>query len=63
MRDDPYGMLLIIVRRQPMIVGDDERFKERPGLAGQLAKKGDVIMGQVGAHSSDRSTHPPGKGR
>ena len=39
MRNDGNGMLLIIIRRQPMVSRSNECLKESPGFPGDLAQK------------------------
>ena len=47
MRDHGNGMLLIVIRRQPMIVRTDERLEERPGLSGKLPEKDGLVGRQT----------------
>ena len=43
MHDHSNGMLLIAVRRQPMIIRADESLEERPGLSGKLLEKEGLV--------------------
>ncbi len=43
MPDHGNGMLLIVIRRQPMIFRTDERLEERPGLSGKLPEKEGLV--------------------
>ena len=43
MRDSRNRMLLIVIRRKPMIVRTDEGLEERPGLSGQVLKKDRLV--------------------
>ena len=46
MRDHGSGMLLIVIRRQPMIFRADEGLEERPGFPGKLPQKEGLIRCQ-----------------
>ena len=47
MRDHGNGMLLIVIRRQPMIFRTDEGLEERPGLSGKLPEKDSLAASQT----------------
>ena len=42
-RDHRDRMLLLVVRRQPLVVGTDERLEERPGPARERSQKDDLL--------------------
>ena len=46
MCDHGNGMLLIVIRRQPMIFRADERLEECPRLSGKLPKKDGLVSRQ-----------------
>ncbi len=54
------GMLLIVIRRQPMILRADESLEECPGFPGNLPQKEDLICCQSFSAASKRPTDPPG---
>ena len=60
MRNHGHGMLLHIVRRQPIVFRADEGFEERPGFARKGAEKAGLIGRQAGSAASQRAAHPPG---
>ena len=58
MSDRGNGMLLIVVRWQPVILRADEGFEERPGLARRSAEKRCLVSRQPGrARRSGRLIH------
>ena len=57
------GILLKIVRGQPMIFRADEGFEKRPGLAGKLPEKGGLVSRQPCFATSKRPADPPGDKR
>ena len=59
MRNHGHGMLLHIVRRQPIVFRADEGLEERPGFAGNGAQKAGLVGRQAGSVASQRATHPP----
>ena len=60
MRDRGDRMLLIVVRRQPVVFRADEGFEERPGLARNLPEKKDLIGRQPRFAARERPADPPG---
>ncbi len=62
MRDHGHGMLLVVVRRQPMILRPDKPLEEGPGLAGQRAEKAHLLGRQAGLATGQGAAHPPGEG-
>src|SRR3990170_6391354 len=63
MCDPGNGMLLIVIRRQPMIFRACERFEERPGLSGNLTEKAGLFVRQLCYTASERPADPPDDGR
>ena len=43
MPDHGDGMLLKVIRRQPVIVRSDESLEERPGLSGEFPEKEGLV--------------------
>ena len=60
MRDHGDGMLLKIVRWQPVIVRADEGLEECPGLARNLLQKNDLLGRQPGFTALEWPADPPG---
>ena len=59
-RDDPAGILLEVVGREVVAVGDHERVEEPPGLAGDAAQREAVIgRERLGHLLRRRNRHPP----
>src|SRR5262249_47952337 len=52
------GVLLIIVRRQPVVLLADKGFEEVPGLAGEPLELAMVLASQVRFRGSARTTSP-----
>src|SRR3990172_353375 len=52
-------MLLIVIRRQPMIFRADEGLEKRPGLSGKLPEKKGLVSRQPCSAASERSADPP----
>ena len=62
MRHHTHGMLLIVIRRQPMVFWAHERLEERPRLSRQHPKKDGLISRQPRLAADERSADPPGDG-
>ena len=56
------AILLIVIRRQPMIFRADEGLEERPGLARKLAQEEGLVGRQPGFTAGERPADPPGDG-
>ena len=63
MSDGRDGVLLKIVRRQPMIVGTDEGLEECPGPARGLSQEEQLVGREPRAAASQRPAYPPGDRR
>ncbi|EXI71313.1 MAG: hypothetical protein AW07_03756 [Candidatus Accumulibacter sp. SK-11] len=59
MRDCGNAILLVVVRRQPMIFLTDEVVEERPGPARDLAQEKRLFAAQDGPSARERATDPP----
>src|SRR6185312_4231533 len=62
-RDDSGGMLLEIVRRQPVILRADEGLEEVPGLARGCAQEVRLLWREPRLAADKRQAHPPRDGR
>ena len=60
MPDHGNGMLLIVIRGQPVIFRADESFEERPGFSGKLPEKEGLVSRQSCSGTSERPADPPG---
>ncbi|KAF5056937.1 hypothetical protein DSECCO2_362090 [anaerobic digester metagenome] len=57
------GVLLEVVGGEPLVLGADECFEEGPGLAGRLAQKESLFLGQHVLAARDGAADPPDYGR
>jgi len=60
MRHDAGGMLLKIVRRQPVVLRADEGLEKVPGPARGGAQEGFLLRAELRLAARERQAHPPG---
>ena len=60
MREPGGGVLLEVVRRQPMVFRADVGLEERPGPAREIAQEEDLFDGELGLATDDGAADPPG---
>ena len=59
MREAHGGMFLVIVRRQPVVVGTDEGFEESPRASREHAQEESLLSCEPRDAAAQRAAHPP----